>query len=281
MGRRAREGDPDPAREDPGALRRISRTLLLPLAFRAAEDSRQPHPLVRDAWAARLVERIDFDFGALAAHDFAQVATVLRVREFDRRVREFLRRHPGATVVNLGCGLDTRFFRVDDGALRWFDLDLPEVVALRRRLLPEPSRTRCLAADALDPGWMDRIPGGGPLLFLAEGLFPYLEGRQARELVGGLRARFPGAELLFDAVTPFQALLSHAHPTLEAVGAIFRWGLEGGREVEGWAPGIRLLSETHYLESLEPRLDPYRWLLLAPAFSRGFSVLRYRLGPPS
>jgi len=181
-------------------------------------------------------------------------------------------------VVNLGCGLDTRFFRVDDSVLHWFDLDLPEVVALRRRLLPEPPRTHCLAGDALDPGWMDRIPAAGPLLFLAEGLLPYLEEDQNRWLVRELSVRFPGADLLFDAVTPLQACLSQVHPTLEAVGAVFRWGLERGEELEGWAPKIRLLSETHYLDSLEPRLNPYRWLLLLPAFSQGFSVLQYRFG---
>jgi len=259
----------------------IAKTLLLPLYFRAAETSRQTQPLIRDEWATRLVDRIHFDFTALAAHEFIQLATVLRVRDIDRRTGTFLRENPKATVVNLGCGLDTRFFRVDDGAVRWFDLDLPEVVALRRRLLPEPPRTECLAADVLDPTWLDRIPRERPILFLAEGLFPYLDGSQVRKLVVRLRDRASGADLLFDAVTPFHAWTSSHHPAWEAVGSAFRWGLDRPEELQSWAPGIRLLSQTYYLDSASPRLDPYRLLLLLPAVARGCSVLQYRLGEPS
>jgi O-methyltransferase involved in polyketide biosynthesis len=262
------------------ALPKISKTLLLPLCFRAAETACEPRPLIRDEWAVRLIRRIDYDFDALAVHHFTHLATILRVREFDRRVRRFLHEHPGATVVNLGCGLGTRFFRVDDGTVSWFELDLPEVVALRRRLLPEPPRTRCLAADALNAAWMGHVPNCGPLLFLAEGLLPYWEESQVGRLVRELRDCFPGSDLLFDAVTPVQAWLSPMHPALTAVGAAFRWGLGRADELEGWSTGIRLLSHTYYLEDPEPRLDPYRWLLLTPWVSRGFIVLQYRLGNP-
>ncbi len=106
----------------------VSETLMIPLHARALEQ-RQPEPLVRDPLAADLVERIDDDWRRIKVNRHDLTASVVRVREFDRMAREFLADHPRATVVHIGCGLDTRFQRVDNGQVRWFDLDLPDVIA--------------------------------------------------------------------------------------------------------------------------------------------------------
>lgn len=122
----------------------VSQTLLIPLWARAVEQ-REPEPLVPDPVASMMVDRIDYDWRRVRLGRGALVQCVVRLREFDRFVRDFLRRHPVGTVVHLGCGLDARFQRVDNGQVRWFDLDLPQVIDLRRRLLPESDRDRYLS----------------------------------------------------------------------------------------------------------------------------------------
>jgi O-methyltransferase involved in polyketide biosynthesis len=260
-------------------LRGPSRALLAPLYFRAVE-SRRDEPIVRDEQADGLIRKLDFDFTVFDADPITQVATVLRTKRFDEWTEDFLSRNRGGVVVNIGCGLDTRFYRVDDGVVRWFDLDLPDVIRLRQNLLDESERCRCIGCSALDPSWMQEVSDPAPqaILFLAEGVFPYLEQVDTRRLVGALIARFPGSQLIFDAVSPLQAALSVFHPSLSILGARFRWGLASGNAAERWVPGLRLLREDYYLDRPLARLGWLAFFLLLPQVSRGFVVLEYKLG---
>lgn len=262
----------------PRRLSGVSRSLLLSLYFRAVE-SRHEHPIIRDDVALELVDRIEYDFSPLEVDLITQVATALRAREFDRQTKAFLDRGERVLVVNLGCGLCTRFRRVDDGAVHWVDLDLPEVIALRRELLPGGERNLLIAHSVLDMAWTEALPRWDPkrVLLLAEGLFPYLEEREVRELVAGLNRRLPGAGLLFDAVSPLQAALSLFNPSLGAVGARFRWGLRAAGDVERWAPGIRLLGAHYYLRDPQPRLGWFGLVQTLPQVAEGFSVVECRL----
>jgi O-methyltransferase involved in polyketide biosynthesis len=160
----------------------VSQTLLIPLWARAVEQL-EPQPLVIDPVAAAMVEQVDHDWRQIRLSRGDLVQCVVRLREFDRFVRDFLQRHPAATVVHLGCGLDARFQRVDNGQVRWFDLDLQDVIAVRRELLPESDRNRYLAGSAFEPGWMAQLDGldSEPVLFVAEAVLPYFEeGRTSR-----------------------------------------------------------------------------------------------------
>jgi O-methyltransferase involved in polyketide biosynthesis len=260
-------------------LRGPSRALLAPLYFRAVE-SRREKPIVRDDYADYLVRQLDFDFTVFDSDPITQVATVLRTKRFDEWTEDFLSRNRGGVVVNIGCGLDTRFYRVDDGVVRWFDLDLPDVIRLRQNLLDESERCRCIGCSALDPSWMQEVSDTAPqaTLFLAEEVLPYMEQGDPRRLVGELSVRFPGSQLIFDAVSPLQASLSQFHPSLRILGARFRWGLAGARAAERWVPGLRLLRQDYYLDRPVARLGWYAFFLLLPQVSRGFVVLEYKLG---
>src|SRR5512136_509579 len=117
-------------------LNAVSRTLMIPLYFRAMESQR-PDALVRDPKAVELVGQLDYDFSDVQTLKDEQVNYLLRMREFDRLARTFLAEHPEGVLVDLGCGLDTRFERVDNGEVEWYGLDLPEVIALRKKVLDE------------------------------------------------------------------------------------------------------------------------------------------------
>jgi O-methyltransferase involved in polyketide biosynthesis len=175
----------------------VPETLLWPLYARAAE-ARRDDALLRDATAIELVDSIDYPFEAR----FGRPQQVLALREssFDNRVRSFLARHPSGTVVALGDGLNTQFSRLDNGRARWLSIDLPEVIDLRRKLLPDSERSRSVACSALDGGWVDLVDSRDGVFITAQGLLMYLHETDVYDLIGRCAKAFPGASMMFDAM---------------------------------------------------------------------------------
>jgi O-methyltransferase involved in polyketide biosynthesis len=259
-------------------LRGVSETLLLPLYVRAKE-SRRPDAMIHDEDAARIMERIDFDFSKLKLRAHDEVAVLMRAREFDCQVRSFLTLHHDSVVVHIGCGLDTRFARVDNGEVEWYDLDLPPVIDLRRELMEEQcKRHHLLATSVFEEGWLHEVSlhKPRPFLFLAEGVFPYFEEAQVKSLVVRLRDRFPGAELAFDGMTPFLIWGDNLHLALTGLGARLHWGLKRAGDLEEWGAGICLLKEWYYFDTPESRLGGFQWIFRMLGKSTG--IFQYRLG---
>lgn len=262
-------------------LNAVSQTLLIPLYFQAMESQR-PDALVRDPKAVELVGQLDYDFSGVQRLKNEQVNFLLRMREFDRLARAFLAEHPDGVIVDLGCGLDTRFERVDNGRVEWYGLDLPEVIDLRKELLEETPRSHFIGCSVLDFSWMDALGGqagkrgqpGWPILFLAEAMLVYLEEADVKRLVQALAERFPGAELVCEAYSP---VVIRFHPRPAAV-AQPHWGLKDDRDVEAWAPGIRLLSPWYYFDKPEPRLGAFQLMRYIPFIARMVRIVHYRLG---
>lgn len=260
----------------------ISETLLIPLYVRARESHR-PDALIRDERAAAVVERIDYNFAKIKIQAHDEVGILLRVREFDRRARSFMERYPGAAVVHIGCGLDTRFERVDDGRVDWYDLDLPPVMELRRELIGESTgRQHSVAGSVFDSDWLQQVctPHSRPFLFLAEGVFPYFQEAAVKSLVLTLRERFPGAELVFDALTPLGSWLHNFQLVFSRVNARLHWGLKDPRDLEQWAPGICLLQAWYYFDDSEPRMGAMQWMARLPILGRMTGIFHYGLGGP-
>ncbi len=259
----------------------VSETLLITLYIRAMESQR-PDALIKDEKALALVTRMSFDFSRVRQIPLSEankLVIILRSREFDRRAQDFLARHPDAVVVHIGCGLDTRFERVDNGRVEWYDLDFPNVIELRRKFVgDETERYHLLGCSVLDNAWLDRVSSHQqrPCLFLAEGVSMHLEEAQVRSLVLTLRDHFPGAELIFDAYSPIHLLVSN----LQTARAGFRcqWGLWHGQEIEGWGNGIRLLDEWGYFDCPEPRLDSIRWMRPFEPLFRTLRIYHFQLG---
>ncbi|MHB0878742.1 MAG: class I SAM-dependent methyltransferase [Anaerolineae bacterium] len=270
---------------DTTQLSSVSATLLMPLYARALE-SRRPDAVLTDPWAADLVDRIEAlspRARRLRIDPKVQLSVALRSREFDRHARAFMAHSPGAVVVQIGCGLDSRFRRVDDGQVEWYDLDLPKVIDLRWKLIgDEGERHHLLAGSVLDGAWLDWLGTRKqrPMLFLAEGVLMYFEEAQVRALVLRLRQRFPGAELVCDVLSPWIATVHNLRLRLSPgrVGARYRWAPQQSRDLEAWGSGIRLLTQWYLYDRPEPRLAGQRWVRRVPALARVMGVLHYRLG---
>jgi len=270
-------------------LNGVSETLLIPLYNRAMESQR-PDAMLKDEKAVALVTQMRSDVAIRYALDqveqipMTELLKVMRImftREFDRYTRNFLSRHLDAVVVHIGCGLDTRFERVDDGRVEWYDLDVPNVIDLRRKLIgDETERYHLLACSVLEDAWLEavKVHSQHPFLFLAETVFVYFIEAQVESLVLTLRDHFPGAELVFDGWRPFEVWLGNRYLSNSPFAGLMQWSFWRGQEIEAWGDGIRLLDEWGFFDRPEPRLDSYRWM--APIFRlcKPMRIFHFQLG---
>jgi len=270
------------ANRDP-LLSGVSETLLIPLYYRALESQR-PDAILKDEKAVELTHHLDYDFSQLnriRTHEGNKVARFLLTREMDRYTRNFLESHPDAVVVHIGCGLDSRYERVDNGRVEWFDLDLPEVIELRRRYLgSEAGRYHLFACSVFDDAWLDVVKALGerPILLVAEAVLVYFTESQVRGLVLKLKDRLPGVELVFDAWSPFFVRLGNFQLSQSKFAGKLQWGVWHARHLESWGEGIKLVGQWGFFEAPEPRMAPYRWV--APLFwlFKPMRIFHYRLG---
>ncbi|UFP94775.1 class I SAM-dependent methyltransferase [Gloeobacter morelensis] len=257
------------------ALPGVSEGLLFSLCARYLETQR-PDGIVFDQKAIEIVHRLNLDCTALAKRNRiwpTQAAVAIRTELLDRAVQRFLQVHPEAVVVNLGAGLCTRYFRVDNGRVRWYELDLPALKRPWSHLFGESDRHRHLGCSVMDFAWMDILQPlrRSPFLFVAEGLLMYLTECEARQLVACLGAAFPCAELLAEAVSP---VVVERHDRTEA--ASFRWGIDRGSHLEGWSGGVEFLQEWYYLDYYPQRWGWLRLLRHLPAVRRSMKIIHIR-----
>jgi O-methyltransferase involved in polyketide biosynthesis len=261
----------------------VSETSLAVLYWRAMESQR-PDAMMKDEKAVALVTQMGYDFERIRQipiNEFQKVMRIMLTREMDRYVRDFLSRHPEAVVVHIGCGLDSRFERVDNGRVEWFDLDLPGVIDLRRRFIgDERERYHLLGCSVIEDAWLEavKVYSQRPFLFLAETVFVYFMEAQVKSLVLTLRDHFPDAELVFDGWTPFLVWAGNRHFSLSSskFAGLLRWGLRRGQELEGWGDDIHLLGEWGFFDQPEPRLARIRWLRHIKSLTH--RIFYFRLG---
>ena len=230
-------------------LGNVQKTLFLPLWGRAVE-TKKDHPLLVDVKAVEIMEKVDFDFSTIAAKmsPLSQYAWILRSKHTDTVIKAFLQKYPAGTIVNIGCGLDTTFDRVDNGSLRWYDLDLPDVIDLRRKFIAESDRRMFIACSFLEPDWLKQIKVNGNVLFVAAGVFYYFTEEQIRAFLVRLADRFPGCEVLFDASSSFGVKVANKmviqRGGLDEKSNLI-WGLEKAEDLTVWDPRIKILG-THF-----------------------------------
>ncbi|MBW5248883.1 class I SAM-dependent methyltransferase [Streptomyces sp. P01-B04] len=223
----------------------VPETLLWTLHNRAFEAGRR-YPVLDDPMALQLLANLDYPFEERfgVPNAFHSQAQALRSRCFDLAVQEYLADRPEATVVALGDGLETGFWRVDNGRLNWLSVELPEVATLRRTLLPPSDRLRTLSGSATDLSWLDEIedPEGRGVVVTTQGLLMYLRPAEVRGILAACAARLPGGILVLDSMGRWLARGTVAGTS--KVGAMtippMRWAMDPGEreKLRGAHPGI-------------------------------------------
>jgi O-methyltransferase involved in polyketide biosynthesis len=236
----------------------VQETLFIPLAGRARE-TRKKRPVLRDPKAAEMVASIDYD-AAKYGRGAGGLVTVLRGAIFDSWVRAFLDAHPAGTVVEIGTGLNTRFERVDNGAVHWFDLDLPDTIELRRSFFADTGRRRMVAASALDEAWLQLVAESpGPYFFVTEGVLVYLPEDGVTQTLARIADRFPGA---FVALDTYSRRMYEQQHRMAAKRNIARWA---------WA-----CDDPRWLERLGLRMVESSTITRPPRALRRQLPARYR-----
>ena len=255
-------------------------TLLIVLYAKA-----QPgNPLFFDPKAQDMLERIDYDFTQLRVPYKTVVLVCQRAKKLDAVTRAFLTEHPNGVVVHLGCGLDSRFWRVDNGQVEWYDLDMPPVIELRRKFYADHERYHLIASSVTDLAWTNAVTADRPVLIVAEGLLMYLPEVEVKRLFLRLREVFPGCRLIADVFSKMTARSATKHPSLKQTGASIGWGIDDPCEAEGWTQGIRLLEEWYFTQDPDLNrlnLDYRLTYKLAGAFKmvrRAHRIVYYQLG---
>jgi O-methyltransferase involved in polyketide biosynthesis len=226
-------------------LKDVPKTLLIPLIARCVETGKKDG-LLKDPRSVEILEGLDYDFSRSGLFLPLQLGVCLRTLIFDEQIVKFLNQNPDAVVINLGSGLDTRFPRVDNGRVRWFDLDLPESIEIRKRFFKETDRHRFIAKSALDPSWTDEIPKDSKTLIVAEGLCMYFTENEMKDLIRIIKNSFPGSQFLFEAFSPrlVKSNKNKAESELDRNAAeLLKWGIKSGKEMENWFNGIRFVNE--------------------------------------
>ncbi|MEM8983698.1 MAG: class I SAM-dependent methyltransferase [Pseudomonadota bacterium] len=254
----------------------VPETLLWPLWHRAAEQ-RRARKLLVDPLAAELVASIDYDFRGHFGRP--NPAHVIRARHGDDLIARYLRELPaGETpiVVSLGDGLETQPWRIDEPAIQWFSVDVPEVVTLRKRMLPDHPRLTSVACSALDTAWTDAIPRGSTPFFNAAGLLMYFTDEEAIGLLATIADQFPRAWIYFDTIpTAFsERTLEGFNVTRRYKAPPMPWGieLEDIAPLLASVPGVRAEQVWHYGEPYPSRARVYSLLCKIPAFRRLFGA---------
>lgn len=229
----------------------VAETFLIPLWARAVETKR-PGGIIKDEKAVEIMNSIDYDFRKFEKAGMSQIGVSVRTMILDNAVKAFILKHPDAVIVNIGAGLDTRFTRVDNGKIRWYDLDLPESIAVRQQFFCDTERCRMLPKSVFDYTWLkDIYITKEPVLVIAEGIFMYFEEAEIKELLGQIKRAFPASEILFESISVWASKNTKRHDSVNTTGAVFKWGADSGADIEAMDIGIKVLDERNFFDYIQ------------------------------
>lgn len=255
-------------------LGNIQKTLLLPLWGRAIESPKE-EPLLVDKTAVEIIDKIDYNFETFSKSFsvISQLGWVVRSLLIDQVVKQFIVKHPRATIVDIGCGLDTIFERTDNGSIRWYDLDLPDTIELRKKFFKENERRKFITCSFLDPEWFNNLIIEDNILFIAAGLFYYFKEEQIKGFFHRLADLYPGSEIVFDAASPFGVKMANKM-VLKTSGiedvSLLIWGIKKSDSIELWDNRLAVISEKPFFRNIQKKLKLKTKLLLL--FSDMFKI---------
>lgn len=260
-------------------LHGVAQTCLIPLGVRA-EDAGRARPVLGDRRAREVAERIDADWKALRLPEASARAALVRAREIDRYVESFLAKGGKAVVVSIGSGLDTRIERLPTRPDAWFDLELPEVAALRRALIPDAQPATTLAGSFLEPGWLGAVrprTEGARVLLIAEGVLNYIPAAALAMVLKETATALGSYMLIADVMSGFFATTARFLGALRKTGAGIAWGASSPDSCARLL-GVQVTALHRYLRPGEPALGPSRHIYRLPVFRDMSRLLEADLG---
>ena len=233
----------------------VQTTALIPLVIKANE-TRRDNARIRDRKSVEILKNLDIEteqYDKFLSHEGIVARTIM----LDEQLKSIISKAPDTVVVNVGAGFDDRFSRVDNGKIRWFDLDLPDAIAARKKAFPEKERVTMIAGDALDGQWCGEVKAalegrGSRPVIIAEGLFMYLTMEQIRTFLQLLKDNFPeGGTLIAEQNSKLMMKNEKLHDTVKSTKAHFMSGTDTGQEIADLVRGFRLVEEHSFNEVMK------------------------------
>jgi O-methyltransferase involved in polyketide biosynthesis len=254
-------------------------TLLITLQAKAL-DNRSRKTILNDKKADEILHMIDYDFEKL--NSFGNEIMVVRAKQLDTWLEEFLEANRIATVLNLGCGLDTRVSRLNlQPDVIWFDIDYPAVIELRKLFFSPQAGYEMISSSVTEPGWLERIPNDRPVMIIAEGILEYLSEAEVKTLFDRLTNFFPHGQIAFDVMNSF-AVKSGKERLKETTGAIHKWIVDDLRDVDKLNTKLTRTAnlsvfKSPYIHKLPSKVRlMYATLCLLPSFRNMMRLLLYK-----
>lgn len=236
-----------------GKLPSVERTAFIPLLAKA-QECRKENPILVDRKASEILRDVPEGERIPDPPGKTRIMMLLRARKFDEFVRKRLLDYPyRITCIHLGCGLDSRYQRVGTLCRHWYDIDLPEMIELRKKYYQESAEYTMIGCSVADyESWLESIElDGRPVLLLAEGLMMYLTKDDVQHMLHAVCERAAGPlECMFDIFNTLTARKIQHHPSVKATRAEVQWGCDDPREIEAWEPGLRLKEQWFFTQSL-------------------------------
>ena len=233
--------------------------------YARAQYSKSKNHKFYDAKAVELVDQIDYDFSAAARDSAMGKGVIARTIVFDELVKNFIEKNPDCTVVNIACGLDTRFYRVDNGKITWYNLDLPETIAIRDQIFQESGRVSTIGISALDPAWAKEVKVRGKMLFIIEGLSMYVTAEENGQMLNIIRDNFDNAYVLMECLAKMWVNKEGIERSIQQTGAKFVFGADHFEELGNMTTGYHKIKDDDILRGMAVLSPAYKVLALLPA----------------
>ena len=229
----------------------VEETLLIPLYARAVEAMKE-NARVKDEKALEIMNSIDYDFSKFQSSFLSKAGIVARTIILDREAKKFIENNPNGIVISVGCGLDTRLSRIDNGTVHWYDLDFPEVIELRRRFFQENERCKMIPKSCLDESWVNDIDlqDGQNVLLIMEGLLMYFTEDEVMNLFSLLKRSFPHCTILCELMCQFCVNHQEHHDSVPKTGAKFKWGCDYAKDLEKKIEGIHCDGDINFSDEM-------------------------------
>ncbi len=227
-------------------LNKEKETLLIPLYGKALETQKK-RAILNDTKALEIINSIDYDFSKLRIPQKTNTMMSLRARLIDDCCHSYLNNSENTLAIHLGCGLDSRYNRINNTNVHWIDLDYPEVIDIRKQFYPESENYRMIGSSVTDFAWIEKVPQHySNNLIIAEGLLMYLSESEIKILFEKLKQRLGSFVVIFDAFNKFTAKKVKNHPSIKKTGAEIKWGLNHSSELEKWNQDYKLIKEIYF-----------------------------------
>lgn len=227
----------------------VQETVLIPLAVKASETTSE-NPRITDQKAKKIIDTLGVDvskYDPFLSHEGVVARTIM----FREKLKELIKQYPNATGINLGCGFDDKFVQVDNGKITWFDVDLPDQIAVRRKVYEDRSRCIMIEGSALDSAWTHMIPKSDMYIIVMEGVLEYFSKEQVKTCLNMLCDSFEHGYLLAELHSPFLEKNSKHHDTVKYTNATFGWGTKSGKKYLPLEPRLMFVSEQSYNDEMK------------------------------